>query len=331
MPELNPAQKQAVNHIDSPLLVLAGAGSGKTRVITHKIAWLVNQCGHRPEHIAAVTFTNKAAREMRQRAGELLKGSEEQSPRVSTFHTLGLNILREDFGKLGYRRGFTIFDTADSQRILQDILRREQLPVDTWLDRIRWAISRLKNDFISPEQAMAEAASAEDAVIAGAYARYNEQLLTFNAVDFDDLIVQPVRLFEDKPDILGAWQERIRYLLVDEYQDTNACQYRLVKLLVGQRNNLTAVGDDDQSIYAWRGAQPENLQLLTKDFPDLKVVKLEQNYRSSGNILLAANELIANNPHTLEKKLWSALGPGDDLTVLPCEHGDHEAARVCSQ
>ncbi len=330
MPDLNPAQREAVRLIDRPLLVLAGAGSGKTRVITRKIAWLVQACDYAPEHIAAVTFTNKAAREMKARAAQLLRGCKAR-PRVSTFHTLGLEILREHGCRLGYRPGFTIFDSADSLRVVQEILRQEQLPADTWLDRARWGIGRLKNDFVSPEQARSQAETPEEAVIASVYEHYQTRLQTFNALDFDDLIVQPVRLFEKYPDTLGAWRERIRYLLVDEYQDTNACQYRLVRLLAGQRRRLTVVGDDDQSIYAWRGARPENLQLLAQDFPELHIIKLEQNYRSSANILRAANHLIANNPHAHEKRLWSALGPGEDITVLVCEHGDHEAARVCAR
>jgi len=327
---LNSSQRAAVHYLDSPLLVLAGAGSGKTRVITRKIAYLIQESGLAPEHVAAVTFTNKAAREMRERAGRLLGREGAQGLRVSTFHTLGLNILRRDYRRLGYRPGFTIFDAQDSATLLRELTRSGKADRDAE-DRLRWQISRWKNALVSPEEAAAQAAGGPDMVAAEAYARYNHYLKTYNALDFDDLIYQPVRLFRDQPAAVEAWRERIRYLLVDEYQDTNACQYALVELLVGGRRGLTVVGDDDQSIYAWRGAQPENLHLLARDFPDLKVIKLEQNYRSAGRILKAANALIANNNHIYEKRLWSALGPGEPLRVLTCRDGDHEADRVAAR
>ncbi|MGM0594345.1 MAG: DNA helicase Rep [Pseudomonadota bacterium] len=329
MSGLNPSQKEAVHYIDGPLLVLAGAGSGKTRVITQKIAYLIQQCGISPAHIAAVTFTNKAAREMKQRVGQLLKGRETRGLRVSTFHTLGLDIIRRELATLGYKPGFSIFDAADSAGLMRELLRKEG--GDDELEReMQRQISSWKNAFIGPEQALA---GAEDPMAHNAallYASYNRHLKAFNAVDFDDLIMLPVLLFEQHPELLEKWQNRIRYLLVDEYQDTNATQYRLVKRLVGLRGALTVVGDDDQSIYAWRGAQPENLALLSKDFPGLKVIKLEQNYRSMGRILKSANQLIANNPHVFEKKLWSELGHGDPLRVINCADEKDEALKVAS-
>ncbi len=327
--QLNPSQREAVRYIDGPLLVLAGAGSGKTRVITQKIAHLIRNCEIAPSHIAAVTFTNKAAREMKERVGQLLEGKEGRGLRVSTFHTLGLDIIRRELKALGYKSGFSIFDASDSATLIRELLRREAGDNDLEKEMQR-RISNWKNAFVTPQQALA---SAEEAVAHSAailYESYNRHLKAFNAVDFDDLIMLPVLLFQQHPEILEKWQNRIRYLLVDEYQDTNATQYKLVKLLVGVRGALTVVGDDDQSIYAWRGAQPENLALLGNDYPNLKVIKLEQNYRSMGRILNAANQLIANNPHVFEKRLWSELGHGDPIKVVSCADEKDEALKVAS-
>lgn len=329
--QLNPQQRAAVVHVGSPLLVLAGAGSGKTRVITHKIAYLIRECGIAPRHIAAITFTNKAAREMRERAARLLGRDEGKGLTVSTFHTLGLAILRSEHRLLGYKGGFSIFDAQDANTLLKELTRKDE---DSGLgtdETARWRISRWKNDFVSPEEAVARADDAQSQAHARLYARYQRQLKAYNAVDFDDLIVLPVRLLKEHPEALERWQNRLRYLLIDEYQDTNACQYELVKLLAGVSGRLTAVGDDDQSIYAWRGARPENLSLLQQDFPTLKVVKLEQNYRSTDRILKSANHLIAHNPHIFEKRLWSGLGQGEPLRVLPCRDQDQEAERVVSE
>jgi len=327
--DLNPRQKEAVRYIDGPLLVLAGAGSGKTRVITQKIAHLIQNCGIGPSHIAAVTFTNKAAREMKERVGQLLRGREGKGLRVSTFHTLGLDIIRRELATLGYKAGFSIFDAADSAALLRELMRKENGHEELEKE-VQRRISSWKNAFVTPEQALAGAEDPMDHNAALLYAGYNRHLKAFNAVDFDDLIMLPVLLFQQQPEILEKWQNRIRYLLVDEYQDTNATQYQLVKLLVGLRGALTVVGDDDQSIYAWRGAQPENLALLSRDFPGLKVIKLEQNYRSMGRILKAANQLIAQNPHVFEKKLWSELGYGDPLKVVNCADEQDEALKVAS-
>ncbi|MEJ1297202.1 MAG: DNA helicase Rep [Candidatus Sedimenticola sp. (ex Thyasira tokunagai)] len=330
MQDLNPSQREAACHIDGPLLVLAGAGSGKTRVITRKITYLVEKVGFDPRHITAVTFTNKAAREMKARVSELLQGKNAKGLSISTFHTLGLNILRREHRLLGYKSGFTIFDSQDSEGLLKELLRKGKGD-DEVANSYQWRISGWKNEMLSPEQAIAQAEDDLGMRTAMLYAQYQRSLKAYNAVDFDDLILLPVQLFNEEPEVLDRWQDRIRHLLVDEYQDTNLCQYQLVKQLVGVRQALTVVGDDDQSIYAWRGARPENLIRLKEDFPRLKVVKLEQNYRSSGRILKAANRLIANNPHVFEKRLWSELGPGEPLRVMSCKNEVHEVEKVVSE
>jgi len=330
MKHLNPQQREAATHIGTPLLVLAGAGSGKTSVITQKIAWLIRECEMDPKNIAAITFTNKAAKEMKERVGKLLSREETKGLTVSTFHNLGLNILRKELKEIGYKPGFTIFDAADSATLIKEISRKEDDAIDD-VDQARWAISRWKNDFISPEQAVSSAKDELEFHHAKLYAHYQRMLRAYNAMDFDDLIVEPVRLFMDKPEVLERWQQKLRYLLIDEYQDTNACQYELVKLLSHLSGAFTAVGDDDQSIYAWRGARPENLARLQEDFPRLKLVKLEQNYRSVERILSSANHLIGHNPHVFEKKLWSALGTGDPIRVIPCKSAEHEAEKTVSE
>ncbi len=330
MPDLNSRQQEAVHHIDTPLLVLAGAGSGKTRVITRKIAYLVETIGLDPRHITAVTFTNKAAREMKARVDSLLKGKDAKGLSISTFHTLGLNILRRELKLLGFKPGFSIFDAQDSEGLLKELLRKGKGDDDA-ASSYQWRISKWKNDMLTPEQAVAQAEDDLDIRTAQLYANYQRALRAYNAVDFDDLILLPVQLFQQQPEALDRWQNKVRHLLVDEYQDTNLTQYELVKQLVGVRQALTVVGDDDQSVYAWRGARPENLIRLKEDFRRLKVVKLEQNYRSSGRILKAANSLIANNPHIFEKRLWSKLGPGEPLRIMTCKTEAHEVERVVSE
>jgi ATP-dependent DNA helicase Rep len=329
--QLNREQREAVLYNDGPLLVLAGAGSGKTRVITHKIAHLVQEKGVAARHIAAVTFTNKAAREMAERARGLLNEREGYGLKVSTFHTLGLSILRREHTLLGLRSGFSIYDSSDCSLLLRELLQREGIEQESLSQPLSAMISRWKNDQIKPERAISEAMDESEALAARLYADYNRHLRLYNAVDFDDLILLPVDLFGQHPDRLEQWQNRIRYLLVDEYQDTNATQYALLRQLIGLRHGLTVVGDDDQSIYAWRGARPENLRHLRDDYPNLRLVKLEQNYRSTGNILRTANQLIANNPHLFEKRLWSQLGPGDPLRVLCCSDAEAETERVASE
>ncbi len=329
MKSLNPEQQAAVKQIERPLLVLAGAGSGKTRVITEKIAYLVKQ-GLPARHIAALTFTNKAAREMQSRVSKLLHSTQSRGLRVSTFHSLGLDILRKEHKALGYKASITLFDEYDKVTVLKSLLTQQAGDYDTkQVEQFAAKIGQWKNAFITPEQAMALAIYPIEAQI---YVDYTRCLHAYNAVDFDDLILKPVLLFQNHAEILTKWQHRIRYLLVDEYQDTNLTQYQLVKLLVGTTlAKFTVVGDDDQSIYAWRGAQPENLAQLQKDFPRLEVIKLEQNYRSTGRILKVANHLIANNPHVFEKRLWSQLEHGEPLRVLAHKNDNDEAMQVVSQ
>jgi ATP-dependent DNA helicase Rep len=330
MAKLNPQQQAAVKAIDHPLLVLAGAGSGKTRVITEKIAYLVKQ-GLPARHIAAVTFTNKAAREMKSRVSKLLDDTQIRGLRVSTFHSLGLDILRKEHKVLAYKAAITLFDEQDKLTLLKNLINHGAKDCDLEnLDRYAQQIGQWKNAFVTPEQALSQATK-EQTAAAGLYNEYTRSLKAYNAVDFDDLILLPVLLFQQHPAVLEKWQNKIRYLLVDEYQDTNITQYQLVKLIAGTLGRFTVVGDDDQSIYAWRGAQPENLAQLQKDFTRLQVIKLEQNYRSTGRILKVANHLIANNPHAFEKRLWSELGYGDSLRVLSHKNDQDEAKQVISE
>lgn len=328
---LNAEQRSAVVTIDVPLLVLAGAGSGKTRVITRKIAWLIDECGISPHAIAALTFTNKAAREMKARAGKLVHGKKARGLHVSTFHRLGLRILREEYARLGYRRRFSLFDADDSRQVVRDILKDEHSDRVDAVEATHAQISRWKSALTTPDQALTGAEDELQQQAARAYTVYQRYLHAYNAVDFDDLIVQPVRLFQSYPTVLDRWQNRLRYLLVDEYQDTNGAQYGLLKLLAGPRAALTAVGDDDQAVYSWRGAQPDNLNLLRDDFPRLQVIKLEQNYRSAPRILRTANALIGNNPHLFNKRLWSDLPETGPITVLACEDDRDEAQQVASR
>ncbi len=326
---LNPQQRAAVLEADRPLLVLAGAGSGKTRVITTKIAWLIRERGLSPRHIFAVTFTNKAAREMKQRVAALMQDAPPRGLNVSTFHTFGLNFLRREGEALGLKSSFTIMDAADSLQLLRELtggdMDREALA------RLQHTLSGWKNRLVSPAQALEQAEDELAAHAAKLYEAYDRQLRAYNAVDFDDLILLPVRLLEENDEVGARWQNRVRHLLVDEYQDTNGAQYQLIRLLMGAHGRMTVVGDDDQSIYAWRGAEPQNMAQLQRDFPQLKVIKLEQNYRSTQRILRAANTLIANNPHLFEKKLWSDIGLGDPIRVLPCSDDTAEADRVVSE
>ena len=329
MTGLNAPQKFAVEYTDGPLLVLAGAGSGKTRVITEKIAHLIARGRHEARYIAAITFTNKAAREMRDRVARRVRGEQAEGLMISTFHSLGLKFLQIEHSRANLRRGFSIFDSDDQMGIVKDLV-----PGGTKkdaLESLRGLISRAKNEGLSPEQAREAARSQREVEAAVLYGRYQARLQAFNAVDFDDLIRLPLSLLEADPELPPAWRERIRYLLVDECQDTNGAQYRLLKLLAGPRGNLTCVGDDDQSIYAWRGANPENLDQLAADYPQLKVVKLEQNYRCSGRILRCANMLIAKNPHVHPKQLWSHTGDGENVRVWACRDNAHEAERVAAE
>ncbi|GHD40697.1 ATP-dependent DNA helicase Rep [Marinobacter persicus] len=331
MNKLNPRQHEAVRYADGPLLVLAGAGSGKTSVITRKIAYLIEQKGIPGRHIAAVTFTNKAAREMKERVGKIVDKGKTRGLIVSTFHNLGLNMIREEHAHLGYHPGFSIFDAEDAKALLQDLMMREAADAGDELNDVQMTISSWKNAMRGPAEAYSKAADDREQRIAIIYKHYSEYLKAYNAVDFDDLILLPVQLFRECPDILAKWRRKIRYMLVDEYQDTNLCQYELVKQLVAERAAFTVVGDDDQSIYAWRGARPENLAQLKEDFPSLKIVKLEQNYRSTSRILRCANTVIANNPHVFEKALWSEHTVGEEIRIIRCRSEDAEAERIATE
>jgi ATP-dependent DNA helicase Rep len=329
--KMNPRQDEAVKYISGPCLVLAGAGSGKTRVITTKIAHLVQNCSYDAKNIAAVTFTNKAAREMKERIAQTLGKKEAKGLMVSTFHTLGLNIIRKEYKTLGIKQAFTLFDDQDQLALLkeptQDTLEEDK----ELIDQLRSAISNWKNELVLPPQAIARAQMPQDKLFAQCYDDYLRHMKAYNALDFDDLIMMPTLLLRLNEEVRERWQNKIRYLLVDEYQDTNTSQYELVKLIVGHRAKFTVVGDDDQSIYSWRGARPENLTLLQNDFPGLKVVKLEQNYRSTQRILKAANILIDNNPHEFSKRLFSELSYGEPIKVFTTKNEEHEAEKVVSE
>jgi ATP-dependent DNA helicase Rep len=323
--KLNPTQREAVKYLDGPLLVLAGAGSGKTGVITHKLAYLIEKCGYAPRNIAAITFTNKAANEMRERVGRLLDGRDGKGLTISTFHALGMQILREEAGLLGYKKQFSIFDSADTGKIISELLGA---PDKQDIRIAQSVMSNWKSSFTSPDQALSLVENEAGQRTALLYARYQETLRAYQAMDFDDLIRLPVELFQNFPEALERWQQRFRYLLIDEYQDTNDCQYQMTRLIAGSRAALTAVGDDDQAIYAWRGASTANLQNLQNDHPTLRVIKLEQNYRSSQRILTCANHVIRNNTKLFEKKLWSDHGPGDSIRVFAARDEAHEAESV---
>lgn len=323
---LNLAQLEAVNHLGGPCLVLAGAGSGKTRVITHKIGRLI-QAGLAPERIAAITFTNKAAAEMRERAKQLV-GRESKKTLICTFHALGVRLLRDDGEVLGLKKQFSILDTDDITSLLKDCGgTTDANTARGW----QWTISAWKSAGLNSAQAMAQARGEDDRVAATIMGLYEERLSAYQSVDFDDLIALPLKLLRDHPEVREKWQKKMGHVLVDEYQDTNATQYELLKLLVGERARFTAVGDDDQSIYGWRGATLDNLKRLPQDFPELKVIKLEQNYRSTSAILRAANNVIGPNPKLFPKTLWSDLGEGEPVRVVDADNEDHEAERAVAR
>ncbi len=329
--DLNPQQYQAVRAITRPCLVLAGAGSGKTRVITQKIAYLMVEQGYDPRQVLALTFTNKAAKEMQERVVQQLKkvdyAVKPNHLQLSTFHAFGVRFLRSHHKDFQLRENFTLLNAHDTyQRVAELISTTSKDEVRAYCARL----SHLKNQGISPDQALSQAQTPLDVQCARLFQRYQETLESWQAVDFDDLILKPLSLLESSSEIQTLWQQKIRYILIDEYQDTNVMQYRLLKALVGARGSFTAVGDDDQSIYAWRGASLENIKDLQSDFPTLEVIKLEQNYRSTNRILQAANTLIANNPKLFDKKLWSAWGLGDPISLVAAENEEQEAVRVCT-
>jgi ATP-dependent DNA helicase Rep len=329
---LNHAQMEAVHYLAGPCLVLAGAGSGKTRVITHKIARLL-QAGLAPKRIAAITFTNKAALEMRERARALVGPKAAKDLAISTFHSLGMRMLREDGRHLGLKERFSIFDSDDVLGVMRDAGScTDNKVARSW----QWTISLWKNQGLNSDSAMAAASSDDERIAAKVMKLYEERLIAYQAVDFDDLISLPLKLVQNHPEAREKWQSLFGHVLVDEYQDTNAVQYALLKALVDhpdehRRGLFTAVGDDDQSIYGWRGATIENLKKLPQEFPTLKVIPLEQNYRSTSAILRAANQVIAGNPKIFEKKLWSDLGDGEPVRVAECDSEDHEAERAVTR
>ena len=323
---LNLAQQEAVNYMHGPCLVLAGAGSGKTRVITHKIGRLI-QAGLKPEQIAAITFTNKAAAEMRERAKSLI-GKSARGVLICTFHALGVRMLRQDGSVLGLKQQFSILDSDDVTSIIKDAGgSTDAATARQW----QWGISAWKNSGLNAAQAEAQAANDEERTLARIMARYEERLTAYQSVDFDDLIGLPLKLLQEHPEVRAKWQAALGHVLVDEYQDTNATQYEVLKLLVGERGRFTAVGDDDQSIYGWRGATLDNLKRLPVDYPALKVVKLEQNYRSTSAILRAANHVIERNPKLFPKTLFSELGEGEPVRVVDCDNEEHEAERMVAR
>ncbi|VEI29500.1 ATP-dependent DNA helicase Rep [Haemophilus parainfluenzae] len=329
--KLNPQQQQAVEYVSGPCLVLAGAGSGKTRVIINKIAHLIEHCGYLPKQIAAVTFTNKAAREMKERVAHSIGKEKSKGLIVSTFHTLGFDIIKREYKALGFKSNMTLFDEHDQVALLKELTADVLQEDKDLLRELISVISNWKNDLVSPKQAYALAKEAKYQTFAKCYERYAAQIRAYNALDFDDLIMLPTLLFRQNEEVRSKWQEKIRYLLVDEYQDTNTSQYELIKLLVGERACFTVVGDDDQSIYSWRGARPQNMVRLRDDFPHLRVIKLEQNYRSTHRILHCANILIDNNEHVFDKKLFSNLGEGEKLQVIEAKNEEHEAERIVAE
>ncbi len=326
--KLNPQQQAAVEYLGGALFVLAGAGSGKTRVITEKIAYMITQAGYKPHHIAAITFTNKAAKEMQERVSARLGREQTRGLTVCTFHSLGMRILREEAQHIGYKKNFSILDASDSARIIGELLGSSgREPVF----KAQHQISLWKNNLQTPEAAFQVADDDWAKQIAQVYAAYQTTLAHYQAVDFDDLIRLPTLLLQQNAEARLKWQQRLQYLLIDECQDTNACQYALMRALVGLEGRFTAVGDDDQSIYAWRGANMENLRRLQEDYPQIKIIKLEQNYRSTARILKVANHVIANNPKLFPKTLWSQLGEGEVVRVVACQSETHEAEFVAQQ
>ncbi|MCB1954155.1 MAG: UvrD-helicase domain-containing protein [Rhodocyclaceae bacterium] len=322
---LNTPQREAIRYLDGPCLVLAGAGSGKTRVITHKIAYLIEQCGMNPANIAAITFTNKAAKEMQERVAGLLGGRMGKGLTVCTFHALGVRIVRQEAKVCGLKPQFSILDASDTVQIVADVSGNTD---KARAKALQWQISAWKNALVGPDEAAQLADNELASAAAKIYRDYERTLRAYQAVDFDDLIGLPVYLFENHPEVRERWQNRLRYLLVDEYQDTNRAQYRLLRELTGVRGAFTAVGDDDQAIYAWRGADVENLRQLSVDWPKLRVIKLEQNYRSTTRILHAANTVIGFNEKLFDKKLWSEHGAGEEIVVWSAGDPDAEAESV---
>ncbi len=308
---LNDVQKEAVMYKDGPMLVLAGAGSGKTRVLTTRVAYLINNYGVSPYNILAITFTNKAAKEMKERVVNLIGDT---SIIISTFHSFGVRILRENYDVLGYKSNFVIMDSDDTLTLIKKILKDMNIDPKVFSPyMIRNKISSSKNEFIMPEEYKKFVCNEEDDVVYKVYCKYQEVLFKNNSLDFDDLLILPIKLFKNHPDILAKYQERFKYILIDEYQDTNHAQYLLVKMISAKYKNICVVGDDSQSIYMFRGANYKNILNFEKDYKDCKIIKLEQNYRSTENILNAANDVIKNNTERSDKTLWTDNGVGEKI------------------
>lgn len=331
MTNLNGLQWEAIRYLNGPLLILAGAGSGKTKVITHKISYLMNDCGFNPAQIMAVTFTNKAAKEMKERTQSIMRKNHSKKLKISTFHTFGLNFIKQEYKACKLKSQISIFDTEDSLLLIKEILCQTLEEAKETLAIYLKHISHLKMQGLSVEQALQQAKTPFEINTAKLYEQYQKKLRIYNAVDFDDLILLPVTLLKEHPDIQERWQNKIRYILVDEYQDTNASQYTLLRLLAGIRGQFTVVGDDHQSIYTFRGAKPDNLIELQEDYPSLKVIKLEQNYRSTETILKAANHVIQHNTSLFAKNLWSAFGRGDLITIFSAQDETQEAERIVTE
>ncbi|HUF44584.1 MAG TPA: UvrD-helicase domain-containing protein, partial [Aestuariivirgaceae bacterium] len=327
---LNPEQRQAVESLDGPLLVLAGAGTGKTRVLTTRLAHILASGKAWPSQILAVTFTNKAAREMKDRIGTLIGGAVEGMTWLGTFHSIGVKLLRRHAELVGLKADFTILDTDDQLRLLKQLLAAERLDEKRWPARqLAGLIDGWKNRGLTPAKLPAgEAHAFANGKARELYGAYQARLKTLNAVDFGDLLLEPLRLFQDNPDVLAQYQKRFKYMLVDEYQDTNVAQYLLLRLLAQGHRNICCVGDDDQSIYGWRGAEVDNILRFEKDFPGAKVIRLERNYRSTPHILAAASGLIANNAGRLGKTLRTHLEEGEKIVVRGHWDGEEEARAI---
>ena len=332
--KLNPQQREAVVSTDGPLLILAGAGSGKTRVITFRIAYLLQEKGVRPESVLAVTFTNKASQEMALRVEELVGGFGVAKPLVATFHSFCVRVLRRDIeamriGELGYRKDFAIYDETDQQQVVKAAIRRlglddKQLTPRNVLSRISWA----KNHMLDPQEMYLQSGDPKTEQIAHVYEIYRQELRKANALDFDDLLLETVRLLKSSEKVRNYYARRFEYVLVDEYQDTNRPQYELMRLLAGVHHNICAVGDEDQSIYSWRGADIRNILDFEHDFPEAKIIRLEQNYRSTQPILEAASAVVANNVHRKGKNLWTAREGGSKIGYYEAPDGENEALFV---
>ena len=327
--ELNPQQREAVLHTEGPLLLLAGAGSGKTKVFTHRVAHLVGDKGIDPERVLAVTFTNKAAREMQARVAGLVGKARAERIQVSTFHSLCCRILRAEIEKLGYKHNFSIYGTSDQQRLIRDLMHNIEPDHGLKVDTILWKISDAKNRLLPPEKfGPFMKGDLIGEMVKAVYPEYQKSLKSYNAVDFDDLIMLVVKLFDEFPEAQEKYQDRFRYIMVDEYQDTNAAQFTLMRKLAGKWNNFCVVGDDDQSIYGWRGAEPGNILDFERHFKGARTIKLEQNYRSTAYILDAANTVIKNNNKRKDKALWTSGGNGEKIGIVKCINAEDEAKAV---